>query len=89
MPAVSRLRAIPWFVLLQALTSLREQWTRLPQRDRARLAEIVRDARTTRSLSPRDREDLRRIASTVDKAALGRAVVAARAKGPRGGHRLF
>ena len=79
MPAVSRLRAIPWFVLLQALSAVREEWSRLPQRDRARLAEIVRDARSTRSLSPRDREDLRRakaaLATALDPQGNGQRVV--------------
>ncbi len=87
---MARLRALPWFVLLQAMMALRDQWSRLPQHDRARLAEIVRHARSTRSLSPRDRDDLRRIAGSVDKAALGRAVVAARrGGGGRRGHGLF
>jgi hypothetical protein len=84
-----RLRAIPWFVLLQALMAVRDEWSRLPQHDRARLTEIVRHARTTRSLSPRDRDDLRRIAGSIDKAALGRAVVAARSRGRGHGLRPF
>jgi hypothetical protein len=82
---MARLRAIPWFVLMQALVALRDQWSRLPQHDRARLTEIIRDARATRSLSPRDREDLARIARSIDKTALGRAVVDARERATRGG----
>ena len=86
---MARLRAIPWFVLLQALMALREEWSRLPQADRAKLASIVAEARSTRSLSPRDRQELRRIAASIDKGALARAVVAARGRGHGRGLRRF
>jgi hypothetical protein len=75
-----RLRAVPWAVLLQTAVMLRAEWSRLSEEDRARLLEIVRHGRATRSLSRRDRDDLRRIVREVDMASVSRTLLTARGR---------
>lgn len=79
-----RLKALPILALVQAMGALRDEWSRLPPKDRTRLAEILRTGRATRTLSARDRDDLRRIAGLIDKANLARTAMSLRGGGVRG-----
>ena len=82
--AMPRLRAVPWLVLLDVATLLRDRWGRLNPADRRRLAEIVRQGRR---VSERDKADLRRIVRKLELIDAGRQlapIVGRRARSRRG-----
>jgi hypothetical protein len=64
-----RLRALPWLVVLDIALILRDRWERLGPADRRRLGEIVRKGR---SVSERDKADLRRIVRKLELVDAGR-----------------
>ena len=79
-------RAVPWAVLIEVATVLRNHWLRLPPPDRARLGEIVRKSRGRWSnLDPHDRQELRRLVRKLEPAAIGRDLLpfARRVRGRR------
>jgi hypothetical protein len=66
-PTVSRVKALPWAVLLQAGAVLGKRWRRLSEKDRARLRGLVRDSRgRPGNLSAKDRRELRRLLGKLD-----------------------
>lgn len=67
-----RLRAVPWLVLLDVAIVLRDRWERLGAADRRRLAQIVKK---DRSVSERDKADLRRIVRKLELLDAGRQLV--------------
>jgi hypothetical protein len=78
-----RLRALPWLVVVDLAMLARDRWGRLEDADRRRLAQIVRKGR---SVSARDKADLRRIVRKLELLDAGRQLVpiVGRGRGSRG-----
>jgi hypothetical protein len=73
----SRLKALPWAALLQAVIAAGERWRRLSEKDRARLTRLLRDSRgRLGQLSSGERDELRKLARKLDLKGLGRDVLA-------------
>jgi hypothetical protein len=71
-PVSSRVKALPWLALLQASVILGERWSALSQRDRARLARLLRESRGRRgNLSVKERAELRSLVSKLELKSAG------------------
>jgi hypothetical protein len=69
----SRLRAVPWTVVLYGGLALGERVNRLSARDRARLGRLLRESRGWPGrLDPRDRGELRTLIGKLDLPGMGR-----------------
>ena len=72
MPAVSRVKALPWAVLLQVGLAIGNRWRGLSEKDRARLTRLLRDSRgRLGNLSAKDRNELRGIVRKLDIRGVG------------------
>jgi hypothetical protein len=68
----SRVKALPWLVLLQASVILGERWASLSDKDRARLARLMRASRgRRRNLSVKERAELRSLVGKLDLKGAG------------------
>ena len=66
-------RAVPWAVLLEVATVLRNHWLRLPPPERARAGELVRKSRGRwGNLSPTERQELQSVVRKLEPATIGR-----------------
>lgn len=76
MPRLTRVRALPWAVLLELAVALRERWGRLTPGERAHLRAIVGKSRgRPGNLSAREREDLKRLVRKLEPGSLGRELL--------------
>ena len=74
---IRRFRAIPWILVIAAAKVLWEHWNRVDERDRARAAQILGNAKgMPQRMSSQDRSELVDIARRVDAVALGRDLAA-------------
>ena len=82
---LERVKALPWAVLLQVGAVLGTRWWALPERDRARVGELLRESRGwPPNLSAKDRKELRRIFAKFDLKGLGSELLPlARRRGAR------
>jgi hypothetical protein len=63
----TRIRGLPWLLILEAAWTLRGFWSQLPKNDRAELARLLRKSRgLPHNLTARERSELRRIVSDLD-----------------------
>jgi hypothetical protein len=68
----SRLKAVPWLLLLQASVILGERWTALSEKDRAHLARLLRQSRGRwGNLSVKERAELRGLVNKLDLKGAG------------------
>jgi hypothetical protein len=68
----ARVKALPWAALLQAVLAIGRRWRSLSERDRARLAELVRrSGGRLGNLSSRERKELRKLARKLDLRGMG------------------
>jgi hypothetical protein len=75
-PTVSRVKALPWAVLLQAVAVLGKRWRRLSEKDRARLTGLMRNSRgRLGNLSAKERSELRRLVGKLDVKGAGRELL--------------
>jgi hypothetical protein len=75
-PTVSRVKALPWAVLLQAGVVLGKRWRRLSEKDRARLTGLMRNSRgRLGNLSAKERSELRRLVGKLDVKGAGRELL--------------
>jgi hypothetical protein len=66
-------------MLLQAGMLLRSRWSRLSEKDRARLVHLLRDSKgRIANLSAKERLELRRLAGKAELKGLGRDLLALR-----------
>lgn len=73
MPRLTKVRALPWIVLLEAAMAVRDHWQNLTPAERARVTKLVRKSQgRPANLTAREREDLKRLARKLDPAGLGR-----------------
>ncbi len=83
----SRVRALPWALLAQAVVLIGRRWRSLSQRDRARLSRLVRDSQGwPGKLSGKERAELRKLIGKLDLQGLA-GEVAGLARGGRGKRR--
>ena len=76
---LSRLKAIPWAILLEAGLVVRGRWRSLPQRERAQLIGLARRSHGwPGNLSPKERAELRRLMVRLDARGLAGEIVALR-----------
>jgi hypothetical protein len=84
---VSRLRALPWAVLLRAAALIGERWASLSGSERARIKRLVAGSRGwPGNLSAKERTELRKLIGKLDLAGVGRELVPV-LRGRRGGRR--
>lgn len=86
MPLLPALRAAPWAILIEAALVMRDHWNTLPEKDRARLAEVVKKSRgRPDKLTKRERDDLKRIVGQLDVKQMGKEMLpfVGRARGAR------
>lgn len=86
MPLLPSIRAAPWALLLEAALVMRDHWHTLPEKDRARLADLVKRSRgRPANLTKRERDDLKRIVGQLDFKEMGKEMVPfiGRARGSR------
>jgi hypothetical protein len=73
----SRLKAIPWAALLQAVAAAGQRWRSLSGKDRARLSRLLRGSRgRPGNLSSKERGELRKLVRKLDLKGMGRDVLA-------------
>lgn len=76
MPRVSKVKALPWIVLIEGAVAVREHWLRLTPQERARVTALLKKSGgRPGNLTPREREELRRLGRKLDPAGLGRKLV--------------
>jgi hypothetical protein len=62
-----RVKALPWAILLQAALVIGKRWRALSEKDRARLARLLRDTGgRPGNLRPKERRELRKLAGKLD-----------------------
>jgi hypothetical protein len=82
MARLSRVRTLPWLLLVEGAMAVREHWMRLTPAERTQVGELLRKSRgRPGNLSPRERADLKRLGRKLDPAGLGRRLA------PLGGRR--
>lgn len=80
---IRRFRAIPWILVIAAAKVIWEHWNRVDERDRARAAQILGNAKGMPHRMPAEqRSELVDIAKRVDAVALGRDLAATAAPFP-------
>ena len=82
--AGGRLKALPWAVVLQAAMMIGKRWRALSQKERARVATLLRDSGgRPGNLSAKERKEMQRLAGKLDLKGLARELAAV-ARGRRG-----
>jgi hypothetical protein len=72
----SGVEAVPWAVLLRGGVIVGKRWTALSSKERARLAQLVRDSRgRVGNLSVKQRMELRKLARKLDLKGIGRELM--------------
>jgi hypothetical protein len=73
---LSRVRTMPWVMVLQLAMTLRRHWKLLEPRDRARLAELLRKSQgRPNRLSAHERADVRRLVMKLEPGVMARSVM--------------
>ena len=68
--------AVPWALLLQSGMIVGRRWSALSSKERARLAQLLRESRgRVSNLSTRQRLELRKLARKLDLKGMGREVM--------------
>ena len=76
MPAISRVRAMPWVMVFELAVTLRKHWRRLEPKERARLAELVKKSQgRPMRLSVSERADVRRLVAKLEPGSIARSVM--------------
>jgi hypothetical protein len=69
----SRIRALPWAVLLQAGILVGGRISELSEKERARVARLIRDSRgRPGNLTSKERQELRKLLAKLDVKSMGR-----------------
>ena len=88
MPALTRVRTMPWIMVFELAVTLRRHWRRLDPTERAELAELIRKSQGRPSrLDAGERMRVRRLVAKLEPAQIARSVVPIgrrAAKGRRG-----
>jgi len=72
-----RLKTLPWAALLQGVVVVGRRWRALSQKDRARLARLMRDSQgRLGNLSSKERAELRKLTGKLDLKGMWRELAA-------------
>ena len=72
---ISRVRAVPWVMVLQLAVALRRHWKYLSPSERAQLAGLIKKSQGVPTrLTPRERADVRRLVRKLEPLAMVRSV---------------
>jgi len=75
-PKLTRVKALPWAVLLQAGAVLGRRWRSLSAKDRAHLARLTRQSRgRLGNLSAKERGELRKLVGKLDLKGVSRELL--------------
>jgi pheromone shutdown protein TraB len=73
---LTRVRAVPWIVVLELAVTLRKHWKRLTPPERARLGHLLKTSPgLPNRLTPRERAEVRRLVTKLEPAALAKSVL--------------
>jgi hypothetical protein len=76
MPALSRVRAMPWVVVFELAVTLRKHWKRLEPDERAELAKLIKKSQGRPSnLSAKERTTVRRLVAKLEPGQIARSIV--------------
>jgi hypothetical protein len=76
MAALSRVRAMPWIMVLELAVTLRKHWKHLEPGERAELAALIKKSQGRPSrLSVKERRTVRRLVAKLEPAQIARSVV--------------
>ncbi|MFI4984970.1 MAG: hypothetical protein ACHQAV_03165 [Solirubrobacterales bacterium] len=84
----STVGAVPWAVLLRGGAIVGKRWTALSAKERAQVAQLVRESRgRVSNLSAKQRTELRKLARRLDLKGMGRELLPLVRGGARTGRR--
>ena len=73
---ITRVRAVPWTVVIQLAMTARKHWQRLEPKDRARLAELLKKSQgRPNRLTAKERADVRQLVAKLEPREFARSVV--------------
>ena len=73
---ITRVRAMPWVMVLQLAMTLRRHWKYLTPAERTQLATLIKKSQgSPAKLSPMERADVRRLVRKLEPIAIARSVV--------------
>lgn len=76
MPPLSRVRTMPWLMVLELAYTLRKHWKRLEPADRTRLAALLKKSQgRPNRLSAKERADVRGLVSKLEPGQIARSVM--------------
>ncbi len=76
MAPLSRVRTMPWLMVLQLAMTLRRHWKYLAPAERARLGELVKQSQgRPNRLDARERAEVRRLVAKLEPMQIARSVV--------------
>ncbi len=85
---LTRVRAVPWFIVAQAALVANTHWKNVPAGDRERMAHLLKKSKgRPAGLSAKEREELRLLLGRLDLGTLARDLVPFALKGRRRGRR--
>ena len=88
MLSITRVRTMPWIMVLDLAVTLRKHWKRLAPDERAQLAKLIKRSQgRPNRLTSKERTEVRRLVAKLEPAAIARSVVpiGRRAAKTRGG----
>lgn len=72
---ISRVRAMPWVMVLQLAVTLRRHWKYLTPAERTELASLIKKSQGVPSrLTPKERADVRRLVRKLEPFTIARSV---------------
>jgi hypothetical protein len=73
---MTRVRTVPWAVVIQLAMTARKHWQRLDPKDRARLAELLKQSQgRPNRLSAKERAEVRRLVAKLEPGQFARSIV--------------
>lgn len=73
---ISRVRAVPWMLVVQAGLAANSRWKQLPAGDRDRLTQLLKQSKGLPSnLSAKERDEVRLLLGRLELAGLARELV--------------
>jgi len=73
---ITRVRAMPWVMVLQLAMTLRRHWKYLTPAERSRLASLLKQSQgQPNKLTPRERAEVRMLVRMLEAIAIARSVV--------------
>jgi hypothetical protein len=76
MAPLSRVRTMPWLMVLQLAMTLRKHWKYLEPGERARLGELVKQSQgRPNRLNAKERAEVRRLVAKLEPMTIARSIV--------------